>query len=48
MIERYLQHSDDQVASNENSKNQAKAYNALVALDPSKADEWLKKANESW
>jgi tetratricopeptide (TPR) repeat protein len=48
MIERYLEHSDDQVTSNENCKSQAKAYNALVNLDASKADEWLRKANKAW
>lgn len=48
MIERYLEHSDDQVTSNENCRSQAKAYNALVDLDPSKAEQWLRKANDAW
>jgi hypothetical protein len=47
MIERYLQHSDDQVTSNENSKSQARAYNALAQLD-GENEEWLKKANTCW
>lgn len=41
MIEKYLSHSDDQVASNENTKNQAKAYNTLAILDSNKTIEWL-------
>lgn len=36
MIEKYLSHSDDEVTSNENSKNQAKAYNTLAILDSNK------------
>jgi hypothetical protein len=41
MIEKYLNHSDDVVASNENTKNQAKAFNTLAILDLSKSEEWL-------
>ena len=48
MIERYLEHSDDQVTSNENCRSQAKAYNALVDLDSTQAEQWLSKANHMW
>lgn len=47
MIEEYINHSDDKVSSNENTKNQARAYNALAQLD-AENDEWLKKAIACW
>jgi hypothetical protein len=47
-IEKFVQHSDDVVTSDINSKSQARAFCLLAELEPEKQEEWLDKCFESW
>lgn len=48
ILDEFVNHSDDNVSTNDFSKKQAAAYNVLARIDSENRNKWIDKANESW
>lgn len=48
ILDHFVSNSDDNVSTNDFSKKQAAAYNALARIDPENKSKWIDKANDAW